>query len=172
MFQIASKGDQNFVDGTQEIGVSLEWSSAVDFDLFAVYQAKDNPSNQGIVWGQEGQMGSDSSFPFIVSSGDEGADDDAGGVDEKSEELTIVRPSAHSYIWLGVWDYQRVLNGQPGRFGSSDMRLVTMDQQGENQIPLVGLNGNENVALIATVDSSGGNTKVVNCSAGTLQSIC
>jgi uncharacterized protein involved in tellurium resistance len=138
----------------KQVMVSLSWTSAIDFDLFAVYESKQG--KLGIVYFND--LGNLNSFPYIKLSGDEGVNDKAG---DNEESLLISSLSEMKYIWICTWDYEKVLKNQVGRFDTSDIKATVVDDSNnEITIPLVDQK-NGNTALIFTIYCSSAITSEV-----------
>lgn len=166
MFQLEAKDAQAFISDFEQLMVAMTWTCSADFDLFAVYEAKDG--RRGIVYYKD--LGDMNAFPFIKLSGDAGTDDSGG---DNEESLVIVSLTEMKYVWLCCWDYPKVEAGQPGRFGGSDVKITIMDDKGNNfEVPMV-CTEQGNVARIATIDNTSPiSIKLLNSSrAGVLQGL-
>lgn len=164
MFELQTKDAEAFLADFQQLMVSMTWTADVDFDLFAVYEAKDG--RRGIVYYND--LGNMNAFPFMKLSGDAGADDDA-----KEESLVIVNLNEMKKVYLCCWDYKKVEQGVAGRFAGSGLKVSVMDDKGGRfEIPMVD-NGAGNMARMATIDcSSPISTKLLNASkAGVLNGL-
>ena len=158
MFRLEAKDSHGFISDFEQLMVAMTWSTETDFDLFAVYHAKNG--QKGIVYYND--MGDLNAFPFIKLSGDAGTNDSGG---DNEESLVIVSLHEMKYVWLCCWDYPKVEVGQPGRFAGSDLTIKVMDDKGNDfVVPLV-FSGQANVACIAKIDNSSPiSIKLVNSS--------
>jgi uncharacterized protein involved in tellurium resistance len=156
MFKLESKGDAlslTTLVNLDEIVVDLTWTSAVDFDLIAVYQKKDG--SIGIVYYAD--KGSTTAFPFIQAFEDAGIGDEGG---DNSEKLIVSSPAFREmkFVWFCCWDYNKVTKGESGRMDGSDIviKMAAADSQfalDEFQVPLVSVSDG-NIACVATLDNS------------------
>jgi tellurite resistance protein TerA len=146
MFELKAK-DASVVIANQfkQLMVSMRWNTPVDFDLFTVYQTKED--RMGIIYYAD--LGNLNEFPFILLSGDEGVDDTAG---DNEESLVISDLSKMKYIWICAWDYNKVMQSTQGRFQQGNLRVTVTDDKGQQyQIPMVD-QGVGNMALMMTID--------------------
>jgi hypothetical protein len=87
------------------IDISLNWQHAVDLDLLAIYETKNE--NFGIIY--YANQGDLDKFPYIKIAEDEGVDQEDGDYEE-SLTITKIDPEI-KYIWICTWNYQKVLDG-------------------------------------------------------------
>lgn len=144
---LKQKGASAEMGSFRQLVVRMSWTSPVDFDLAAIWKAKDG--RDGIVY--FGDLGDLNAFPFIALSGDEGVGD-AGGDNEES--MRIVRLDDMAFVWIFCWDYNATQSGQPARFGGSDLGLAVVDDRGTSHAVTLDGSANANVACIATIDNS------------------
>ena len=146
MFELKAKNASAVITNQfKQLMVSMRWNTPVDFDLFAVYQTKND--RLGIIYYAD--LGNLNEFPFMLLSGDEGVDDTAG---DNEESLVISSLSEMKHIWICAWDYNKVMQSTQGRFQHGNLRITVTDDKGQQyQIPLVD-QGVGNMALIMTID--------------------
>ena len=101
---LLQKGAAAQVSSIKQFMVSLRWTSAMDFDLAAVYKAKDG--REGLCY--FGELGNLNEFPNIQLSGDEGVGDSGG---DNEETMRVVSLDAMEPVWLLCWDYGAVETG-------------------------------------------------------------
>jgi uncharacterized protein involved in tellurium resistance len=73
--------------------VSLRWSSAIDFDLGALYEARDG--REGFLYYDE--LGKLNEYPFIEHSGDDGDDEKD---DDCEEAMRITKLDQMKFVWF------------------------------------------------------------------------
>lgn len=147
MFEIKSKNESAAISSNfTQLMVNLNWTTAIDFDLFAVYESKQG--KLGIVY--YGDMGDLNGFPFMQLSGDEGVGDTGG---DNQESLIISSLSEMKYIWVCAWDYNAVMQSKRGRFDDCDLNMTVIDDKGEYKLPLVD-SRQGNMALVLTIDNT------------------
>ncbi len=164
--ELKQKGAEANVGGFKQLMVSMKWTTAADFDLAAMYEAKDG--KQGLIY--FGELGDLNAFPFMQLSGDEGVGD-AGGDNE--ETMRITNLDDMKYVWLLCWDYGKVKDGTPARFKDSDVSLSVADDKGVSHDINLDTGDMGNVALLATIDNASPiGAKLINTSkAGTLKGL-
>ncbi len=145
--ELKQKGEDTSIDVSQPLTVTMEWTTAADFDLAAAYETREG--EQGLVY--YGDMGKLYEFPYLCLSEDEGVGD-AGGT--KEESLSITRLDGMNYVWLFCWDYGMVQRGQRARFNKSDVVLSIVDVFGNNVSVKIDTGEQGNVCCIATIDNS------------------
>ena len=162
--ELKQKGAEANVGGFKQLMVSMKWTTAADFDLAVVYEAKDG--KQGLVY--FGELGNLNAFPFMQLSGDEGVGDTGG---ENEETMRITQLDDMKYVWILCWDYGKVKDGGAARFKESDVSLSVMDDKGTSHNVNLDTGDIGNVALLATIDNSSPiGAKLINSSkAGTLK---
>jgi uncharacterized protein involved in tellurium resistance len=176
MFQLVSKGDAQSLtklSNLDEIVVNLTWTSAVDFDLIAVYQKKDG--TVGVVYYAD--KGSTLASPFIQAFDDAGVGDEGG---DNEEKLVVSSPAFREmkFVWFCCWDYNKVTKGEAGRIDGSDIviQVFAADTQFDIDainVPLVSVAAG-NIACVATLDNSDADAgpQLVNSSkSGTLNGL-
>lgn len=147
MFEIKSKNESAVISSNfSQLMVNLNWTTPIDFDLFAVYETK--AGRLGIVY--YGDMGNLNQFPFMLLSGDEGVGDTGG---DNQESLVISSLSEMKYVWVCAWDYNAVTQAKRGRFDNCDLNMTVIDDRGEYKLPLVD-HRQGNMALVLTIDNS------------------
>jgi tellurite resistance protein TerA len=164
--ELKQKGSEANVGGFKQLMVTMKWTTAADFDLAAAYEGKDG--KQGLIYfGEQGDL---NAFPFMQLSGDEGVGDTGG---DNEETMRITKLDDMKYVWLLCWDYGKVQDGAPARFGDSDVNLTVMDDKGASHNVNLDTGDMGNVALLATIDNSSPvGAKLVNSSkAGTLKGL-
>ena len=143
------KNQEHILD-TQKLKIALNWSSAADFDLAAVYESKEG--KRGIVY--FGELGKSDAFPYISLDKDAGIGDAKGA---KAEEMNINDLALMKKLWLFCWDYNRVQSGQKARFTKGDIIVkITDDTQKTTRIDIDD-SDNGNVCYFACIDSSQSN---------------
>lgn len=145
--ELKQKGEDTSIDISQPLTVTMNWTTAADFDLAATYETRDG--KQGIVY--YGDKGNLEEFPYMKLSGDEGIGDIKG---KKEEDLQINRLDNMNYVWLFCWDYGMVQRGQTARFKYSDLILAIVDVFGNNISVNIDAGEKGNVCCIATIDNS------------------
>ena len=147
MFEIKSKNQSAVISSNfSQLMVNLNWTTPIDFDLFAVYETQQG--RLGIVY--YGDMGDLNRSPHMQLSGDEGVGD-AGG--DNQESLIISSLTEMKYVWVCAWDYNAVTQSSKGRFDNCDLNMTVIDDKGEYKIPLVD-HRQGNTALVLTIDNS------------------
>ncbi len=147
MFEIKAKHQAAMISSNfTQLMVNLNWTSAIDFDLFAVYESK--AGRVGIVY--YGDMGDLNRSPFMQLSGDEGVGDEGG---DNQETLIISSLSEMKYVWVCAWDYNAVMGSRAGRFDTCDLNMTVVDDKGQYKLPLVDTRQG-NMALVLTIDNS------------------
>lgn len=164
--QLQKKGEIAQIGGIQQFMVTLKWTSAVDFDLAAVYTPKTGAD--GIVY--FGALGDLNQFPYMQLSGDEGVGDVGG---EKQEDLRVMDISQMKKIYILCWDYPSVESGQIARFAESDIQVTILDDQGKQFSCALDSNSKGNVCCVAEIDNSSAiGAKFINrSSVGTLNGL-
>jgi tellurite resistance protein TerA len=163
--ELKQKGSEAFIP-IKQLMVSMKWTTAADFDLAAVYEAKDG--KQGLIY--FGELGDMNEFPYMQLSKDEGVGDKGG---DNEETMRITRLDDMNYVWIFCWDYGMVQNGQSARFKDSDVVLSIIDDTGKNISVEIDTGDTGNVCCIATLDNSSAmGAKIINSSvAGTLKGL-
>jgi tellurite resistance protein TerA len=139
---------QDTIISLKDLTVTMNWSTAADFDLAVIYKTKID--EQGIVY--FGDLGSLDAFPYIQLDKDAGVGDTTGS---KQETLKIKHLNDMKYVWLFCWDYGMVKMGQTARFTGSDVNLNLVDRQGnQNIVELDDAVEDGNVCCIATIDNT------------------
>ena len=147
MFEIKSKNESAVISSNfSQLMVNLNWTTPVDFDLFAVYESKQG--RLGIVY--YGDMGDLNRFPSMQLSGDEGVGDTGG---DHQESLIISSLADMKYVWVCAWDYNAVTQSLQGRFDNCDLNMTVIDDKGEYKLPLVDQRQG-NTALVLTIDNT------------------
>jgi len=163
---LVQKGATANIAAIKQLLITLTWSIAADFDLAAVYEAKDG--RKGMVYfGDKGDM---NAFPFINLDEDAGVGDAAG---DNAETMRVVNMDDMDKIHIICWDYGQVQKGAPARFDGSDVKLAIMDDTGTDHAVVLETGTTGNVAVVATLDNSSPmGAKLVNVSkAGTLKEL-
>jgi uncharacterized protein involved in tellurium resistance len=163
--ELKQKGSEGYIP-LKQLMVSMKWTTAADFDLAVVYEAKNN--QQGIVY--FGDLGDMNKFPFMQLSGDEGVGDKGG---DNEETLRITRLDDMKYVWIFCWDYGKVQEGSAARFKDSDITLTLTDNTGQAISVKVDTGDVGNVCCIATIDNTSPiGAKLINSSkAATLKGL-
>ena len=163
--ELKQKGAAANVGSFKQLLVSMKWTTAADFDLAAVYEAKDG--RKGLVY--FGDLGDLNSFPYMQLSGDEGVGDSGG---DNEETMRITQLDEMAKVWLFCWDYGQVQSGAPARFADSDVKLSVMDDSGNTHNVTLETGAMGNVACIATIENGAIGAKLINTSsAGTLKGL-
>lgn len=144
---LTEKGQESNLPSIKQLLASLTWTSAIDFDLAALYEGK-NGTKGMIYYNEKGDL---NAFPFMQLSGDEGVGDSGG---DNEETLRIVDLSEMKTVHLVAWDYKKVTSGEAARFGQSDASISIMDDKGEKHQCKLASDAEANVAIIATIDNS------------------
>jgi len=145
--ELKLKGEDASIDVSQPLTVTMNWTTAADFDLAAAYETIDG--KLGIVY--YGELGKLQDFPFMALSGDEGVKEPKGS---KEEVLQINRLDGMSTVWLFCWDYNMVQKGQAARFKHSDVILTIVDVFGNSVSVNMDTGEEGNVCCVATIDNS------------------
>ncbi len=163
--ELKQKGSEGYI-AIKQLMVSMKWSTAADFDLATVYEAKDG--KQGIIY--FGDLGDLNSFPYMQLSGDEGVNDQGG---DNEETMRITRLDEIKTLWIFCWDYGAVQQGAPARFQGSDISLSIIDNTGKSISVNLDSGDVGNVCCIATIDNSSPlGAKLINSSqVGTLKGL-
>jgi tellurite resistance protein TerA len=164
--EIKQKGAAANVPRFKQMLVTLKWSVGADFDMAALYEAKDG--RKGLVYyGEKGDM---NAFPFMQLSGDEGVGDKAGA---NEEQMRICALDEMKTIHLICWDYTKVQTGEKARFAGSDVQIVCMDDTGTTHNVKLDCGDMGNVCVVATIDNASPlGARLVNTSkAGTLKGL-
>ncbi len=141
------KADLTTAECIQGLMIAMQWSTAADFDLAAVYEAKDG--KEGLVY--FGELGDLNKFPFMQLSGDEGIGDKGGA---KEETMQIAKLDDMKFVWILCWDYGKIQDGSAARFRESDVVLSVIDDKGAAYSVKLDTGDMGNVAVIATIDNS------------------
>lgn len=147
------------------LAVKMKWTSAIDFDLAALYVKKDG--SEGLVY--FGNLGNSASFPFIQLDKDSGVGDQGG---DNEENLKISKIEDFQKIHLVAWDYKAVLGGSHARFDDSDLKLFLDDSKDVKHEVHLHTGDLGNTIVVATIDNSGDTPKLINTSkVGTLKGL-
>jgi uncharacterized protein involved in tellurium resistance len=163
--ELKQKGAEGYI-AIKQLMVTMKWTTAADFDLAAVYEAKDG--RNGIIY--FGDLGDMNNFPYMQLSGDEGVGDKGG---DNEESMRITRLDDIKYVWIFCWDYGMVQNGSAARFKDSDIVLSIIDNTGKSIAVSIDTGEMGNVCCIATIDNSNPlGAKLINSSkVGTLKGL-
>jgi len=163
--ELKQKGAEGYI-AIKQLMVTMKWTTAADFDLAAVYEAKDG--RNGIIY--FGDLGDMNNFPYMQLSGDEGVGDKGGN---NEESMRITRLDDIKYVWIFCWDYGMVQNGSAARFRDSDIVLSIIDNTGKSIAVSIDTGEMGNVCCIATIDNSNPlGAKLINSSkVGTLKGL-
>lgn len=145
--QLKKKGDSAQIGGVNQFMITLKWTSAVDFDLCAVYE--DKQGKEGIVY--FGDLGELNEFPFMQLSGDEGVGDTGG---DNQEDLRVMNLSPMRKIYIFCWDYPSVESGHKARFSNSDITTSIIDDGGKTYTCSLDSLSEGNVVCMAEIDNS------------------
>ena len=147
MFEIKSKNESALLARNfSQLMVNLNWTTAVDFDLFAVYESKSG--KVGIVY--YGDQGDLNQSPWMQLSEDAGIDDQGG---DNQETMIIAKLDDMKYVWICAWDYNMVKTGREGRFDGCDLHMTVLSENNEFKIPL-DTKDFGNIALVLTIDNT------------------
>jgi tellurite resistance protein TerA len=163
--ELKQKGAEGFIS-VKQLMVSMQWTTAVDFDLAAVY--RDKNGKEGIVY--FGELGDLNGYPYMQLSGDEGVGDKGGS---NEETMRVTRLDDMQTVWLFCWDYGMIQSGSAARFKDSDLKLSIIDNTGKTVTVKVDAGDIGNVCCIATIDNSNPlGPKLINSSKiGTLKGL-
>ena len=145
--QLKKKGDSAQIGGINQFMVTLKWTSAMDFDLCAVYETRDG--KEGIVYYAD--QGDLNSFPHMQLSDDEGVGDTGG---DNQEDLRVMNLAPMKKIYVFCWDYTAVENGSLARFNNSDISVNIIDDNGKQYNCSLDNNNEGNVVCMAEIDNS------------------
>ncbi len=156
--ELKQKGDNTLIDVSRPLTVTMNWTTAADFDLAAAYETK--TGQQGLVY--FGDHGSQSEFPYITLSEDQGVGDTAGN---NEEIMHIYQLDDMNYVWIFCWDYGMVKTGQIARFKNSDIKLTLADDRNNRILVDLDTGDSGNVCCIATIDNTQfGQAQLINYS--------
>jgi uncharacterized protein involved in tellurium resistance len=143
--QLKHKGQEDVID-IKQLTVSMQWTTAADFDLAAAYESKEG--QRGLIY--FGQLGRLDVFPYICLNKDEGVGDSGG----YNEEVLIINHLADmNAIWLFCWDYGMVQVGKKARFKDSDVSLTISDDSGRSDSVEIDSGETGNVCYLACIDN-------------------
>jgi len=144
--QLKYKGQDDVID-VKQLTVSMQWTTAADFDLAAAYESKEG--QRGLIY--FGQLGCLDVFPYICLNKDEGVGDSGG----YNEEVLVINNLANmNAIWLFCWDYNMVQAGKTARFKDSDVRLTISDDSGRSNSVEVDTGETGNICYLACIDNT------------------
>ena len=156
--EITAKGESAELGGMKQCMVSMKWTTATDFDLAALYEAKDG--TKGMVYFNS--LGDLNAMPFMKLSGDEGVGDTGG---DNEETMRITKFDDMNHIHIVAWDYGAMTKGQAARFKESDVSVSLMDDSGTNHDVKIDTGDMGNVCVIASIDNTSPmGAKLVNAS--------
>jgi len=144
--QLNHKGQEYIVSNIKQLTISMQWTTAADFDLAAIYESKTN--QRGLIY--FGQLGSLDTFPYICLNRDEGVGDSEG---QKEEVLNINNLADMKSIRLFCWDYGMVQVGKKARFKDSDVSLNISEDLGKSNLVEIDTNETGNVCYLASLDN-------------------
>ena len=144
---LEAKGATSNLPSIKQLLCTLSWTSAIDFDLAALYEGKDG--TRGMVY--YAKKGSLNAFPYMQLSGDEGVGDTGG---KNEETMRIVDLKDLKKVHLVAWDYNRIQSGAAARFADSDAKIEVLDDNSEMHRCNLAADGEGNVVVIATIDNS------------------
>ena len=165
--EIAQKGGSAELDVLKQLLVVMKWRSKHDFDLAALYKAKDG--REGLAYFQE--KGDLNAFPYMKLSGDAGVGDkvDAGG---NEEQMKITKLDDMKAVHLIVWDYGAVQRGSKARFAESNVSVEVKDDKGNSNSVRLDSGEMGNVIVLAKIEVTELGAKLVNESnVGTLKGL-
>jgi len=166
--ELKGKGQTASIAEMKMMMITLAWTSAADFDLFALYKLKDG--SDGLVYfGNKGDM---NAFPFMALDKDAGVGD-AGG--DNKETMRIAKfDDSISEIYIGAWDYGAIeKGGEAARFEGSDVKLTIVsdvDPTGNAVLLETGLTGNFALVAKLSITPIGGSLENISA-AGTLKEL-
>ncbi|HUS89588.1 MAG TPA: hypothetical protein VMW91_09525 [Desulfosporosinus sp.] len=163
---LIQKGQEVNVATLKQLIATMKWTSAVDFDLAAAYEAKSG--DRGMVYfGAKGDL---NAMPFMSLDQDAGVGDTGG---DNEENLRITSLSDMKKVHLICWDYKAVQKGTPARFAGSDLTITLTNDKGEAHVVTCDAGDVGNVVVIATIDNTSPiGAKLINTSkAGTLKGL-
>lgn len=145
--QLKKKGDSAQIGGINQFMVTLKWTSAIDFDLAAIYETKEG--QEGIVYfGDQGDL---NKFPFMQLSDDEGVGDTGG---ENQEDLRVMDLSPMNKVYIFCWDYPSLEKGDIARFKDSDITVNIIDDSGKSYNCSLDNTNSGNVICMAEIDNT------------------
>ncbi|MFK5970749.1 MAG: hypothetical protein QM487_11610 [Candidatus Marithrix sp.] len=148
--QLNRKGQEYIVSNIKKLTISMQWTTAADFDLAAIYESKTN--QRGLIY--FGQLGSLDTFPYICLNKDEGVGDTKG---HKEEVLNINNLTDMKFIRLFCWDYGMVQAGKKARFKDSDVSLTISEDLGKSNLVEIDTNETGNICYLASLDNTNPN---------------
>lgn len=164
--KLVQKGQEANIVSLKQLVATMKWTTAIDFDLAAVYEAKSG--NKGMIcFKNKGNM---NVFPFMALDQDAGVGDTGGN---NEENLRITKLDDMNKVHLICWDYKAVQRGIPARFANSDLSIVLTNDQGETQVVNLDAGDVGNVVVIATIDNTSPiGAKIINASkVGSLKNV-
>jgi len=161
------------VGAFHRLTTKMRWKGGVDLDLAVFSIKKDGTPNIwyfGNIPPKKDEQGSQSLdvFPFILLSGDAGV---GGAVAEggNEEEMIIADLSPYAKLAIVVWDYDAVMSGEGANFHTAGVTLSITDETGKAYDVTLsladgGLAPKNNICVVATIDNTGPEPKLVNSS--------
>ncbi len=149
MSELVTKGASAALETVKQLMFTMKWTSAVDFDLFALCVGKDG--SKTAVYFQN--MGNLNSPPFMKLDKDDGVGDTGG---DNSECIRVTDLDSHQTVYIGCLDYGAIGSGTPSRYEGSDLKVTVMTEntQGEGDVIPVDAGSNGNVVILAKIDNS------------------
>ncbi|MEM2056694.1 MAG: stress response protein [Thermoproteota archaeon] len=157
---LSKEGDHVLLTGGR-VKIKLKWTAMVDLDLMVFYLSKDGQT--GGVFSTlypRGNMGSLTSFPYIMLDRDAGVG--ASGGD--NEETIIISKLDHmKEIYICVFNYTDAVHGRMSSYKIYDAVVYIIDEgSADSYAVLLNTETTGHVALVAVIDCEGRRPKLIN----------
>lgn len=147
--ELKGKGDEAVLDenAIKQLKVIMTWNEAIDFDLAALYEAKDG--REGMVYFSE--MGDLNGFPFMKLDKDAGVGDTGS---DNQEKLVITKLGDMAEVHLFAWDFGSIKKKEKARFRESSIKITIIDDNGNSFDVTPDAGDLGNVCSIAFIDNT------------------
>jgi len=162
---LVQKNQTAELSSLKKLVVTMKWTSAVDFDLAALYVPKSG--EHGLIY--FGNKGTLNEFPFIGLDQDSGVGDSGG---DNEENLRITKLDEMSKIYLICWDWGSIQSGTSARFVDSDLNITLTSDTGEVNRVCLDDPGIGNILVMAEIKVSPIGATLINLNKiGTLKNL-
>lgn len=149
---LKDKGEVAALPTVKQLLVTLRWTSSIDLDLMAFYEAKDGTIGgvyTSLLGGSHGDL---NKFPYILLDKDDGVKSTS---DQKSESLKIFKLDDVKRLYLVALNYTDAkANNLVASFAQYNGLIEVVDESGKAfEVPLRDPSAGV-AALIATIDNS------------------